>query len=70
MVGSIKMKLGMEVSLSPGHIVLVGDPAPLPQEGRSPPISADICCGRMAGWIKMPVSREVGLCPSDIVLDV
>jgi len=29
-VGRIKMKLGMQVSLGPGHIVLGGDPAPLP----------------------------------------
>jgi len=30
MVGRIKMKLGMQVCLSPGHIVLGGDAAPLP----------------------------------------
>jgi len=28
-VGCIKMKLGMQVGLSPGHIVLDGNPAPL-----------------------------------------
>ena len=28
--GCIKMALGIEVGLSPGHIVLDGDPAPLP----------------------------------------
>jgi len=33
MVGWIKMKLGMEVGLGPGHIVLDGDPAPPPQRG-------------------------------------
>jgi len=27
------MALGMEVGLGPGHIVLDGDPAPLPKEG-------------------------------------
>jgi len=27
------MKLGMEVGLGPGHIVLDGDPAPLPPKG-------------------------------------
>jgi len=36
------MKLGMQVSLSPGHIVLHGDPAPLHKKGKpkghSPPI--------------------------------
>jgi len=30
-VGRIKMKLGMQVRLGPGNIVLDGDPAPLPQ---------------------------------------
>jgi len=24
----------------------------------------------MDGWIKMPLGKEVGLCPGDIVLDV
>jgi len=37
-VGRIKMKLGMQVGLSPGHIALNGDPAPPPPKGRSPPI--------------------------------
>ena len=35
-VGWIKMKLGMEVGLGPGHIVLDGDPAPPPQRGTAP----------------------------------
>jgi len=30
------MKLGMQVGLGPGHIVLDGDPAPLPQRGTTP----------------------------------
>jgi len=34
----IKMVLGMEVGLGPGHIVLDGDPAPLPKKGAVPPI--------------------------------
>jgi len=34
--GCIKMKLGMVVGLSPGHIVLDGDPAPLSQKGVQP----------------------------------
>ena len=37
-VGRIKMKLGMQVGLGPGHIVLGGDPAPPPLKGLSPPI--------------------------------
>jgi len=36
MVGWIKMKLGMQVGLDPGHIVLDRDPAPLPQRGTTP----------------------------------
>jgi len=37
-VGRIKMKLGMQVRLSPGHIVLDGDPAPPPPKGVQTPI--------------------------------
>jgi len=33
--GWIKMALGMEVGLSPGHIVLDGDPALLPEKRQS-----------------------------------
>ena len=40
-----------------------------PPKVHSPQFSAHICCGQMAGWIKMPLVREVCLCPSDIVLD-
>jgi len=35
-VGRINMKLGMQVGLGPGHIVLDGDPAPPPPKGHSP----------------------------------
>jgi len=30
------MKLGMQVGLGPGHIVLDGDPAPIPQQAAKP----------------------------------
>jgi len=36
-VGQIKTKLGMQVGLSPDHIVLNGDPAPSPTKGHSRP---------------------------------
>jgi len=49
--------------LGPGHVVLDGDLAP-PKKGAEP-----LCCGQMAGWIKMPLVTEVGLGPGDIVLD-
>jgi len=62
------MKLGTQVGLDPGHIVLDGDPASLPPKGHSTPVSAHICCGQMAGWIKMPLGMELGLGPGDVVL--
>ena len=36
-VGWIKMKLGMQVGLGRGHIMLDGDQAPLPQKWHSLP---------------------------------
>jgi len=38
-------------------------------KGAQPPISAHICYGQMAGWIKMLLGIEIGLDPSDIVLN-
>ena len=63
------MKLGMQVGLSAGHIVLDVDPVPRPQRGTAPQFSAHICCSQMAGWIEMSRGMEVGLGPSDFVLD-
>ena len=40
-----------------------------PRKGHSPQFSAHVRCGQMAGWIKMPLSMEIGLGPSHIVLD-
>ena len=68
-VGRIKMKLGIQVGLGPGNIVLDGDPAPLAKRGRSPPFSAHICCSQMAGWIKMPLGTEIDLSRGHIVFD-
>ena len=61
----IKMKLGMEVVINFGHIVLNGNPAP---PAAQPPFSAHVGCGQRAGWIKMPLCTEVGFGPGDIVL--
>jgi len=59
-VERIKMKLGTQVGLGPGHIVLDGDPAPPPPKGgQSPQFLAHICCGQMAAGIKMPLGMEV-----------
>jgi len=61
------MKLGTQVGLNPGHIVSDGDPAYPPSKGHTPQFSAHVCCGQMAGWIKMPLGMEVGLIPGDCV---
>jgi len=63
------MKLGVQVRLSPGRIVLDGDPAFPPPKGHSLQFSAHIYCGQMAAWIKMLLHMEVGLGPGDFVLD-
>ena len=61
----------MQVSLGPGHIVLDGDPAPLPQRGTAPfPISGPYLL-RPNGCIDqdMSLGMELGLGPGDFVLD-
>ena len=45
-----------------------GPSSPSPKRAQ-PPFLANICCGQMAGWIKMPLSRKVALDLNDIVLD-
>ena len=64
-VGWIKMKLGMQVGLGSGHIVLHGDPSLA--NGAHPPIFSP-CLLWPWLWIKMPLSMEVGLGPDDFVL--
>jgi len=63
------MKLGTQVGLCPGHIVLDGNTVPYPKGVQPSQFSAHVCCGQTAGWIKMPLGREVDLGPGDIVLD-
>jgi len=62
------MKLGREVGLGSGHIVLDGDPTPHPK-GHSPQFLAHVCCGQTVGWVKMPLGTEVDLGADHIVLD-
>ena len=62
------MKLGMQVGLGPGYIVLDGDPLTPPQRA-SPQFLGHICCGQMAAWIKMSLGMELRLDPCDFVLD-
>ena len=47
----------------------IGTQLPSPKGGGAPKFSAHVYCGQIAGWIKMPLGTEVGLGPSDIVLD-
>jgi len=63
------MALGMEVGLCASHIVLDGDPAPLPKNGTEPPIFGPFYCRQTAGWINMALGMDVGLSPGDFVLD-
>jgi len=62
-VGRIKTKLGMQVGLVPGHIVLGGDPAAPPK------FSAYVYCGQTAGWVKLVLGMLVGLILGDFVID-
>jgi len=48
-----------------GHIILDGDPALSPMGGQNPQFLAQLCCGQMAAWIKMPLGMEVGLSPGN-----
>ena len=64
------MKLGMQIGLGPGHIVLDGElPSPSADRRGTAPISAYVCCGQTAEWMKVPLRTEVGLGPGDFVLD-
>ena len=50
----------------------VGRPQPKPHFARwgpSSPFLAHVCCAQTAGWIKMPLGVEVGLEPSNVVLN-
>jgi len=47
------MKLGMQVGLGPGHIVLDGDPAP-PKRGTAPPPFSAV-------WPQSPMSATAEL---------
>jgi len=63
----IKMPLGMEAGLGPGHTVLDGNRAPPKGAQLTPQFSAHVCFGQTARCIKMPLDMEVGLGPGDTV---
>ena len=62
------MKLGVQVGLDPGHIVLDAYQTH-PQKGHSPQFSAHVRYGQTVGRIIMPLGVEAGLGPGDIVLN-
>jgi len=48
-----------------------GPSSPSPKGGGEPlpQFAAHVYCGETAGWIKMALGTEVGLCPGHIVLN-
>ena len=65
------MPFGMDVGLSPGDFVLVGNPVLFPQKGDGTPskFSANVYCGQTARWMKLLLGMVVGLSPGAFVLD-
>ena len=67
------MPIGMEVGLSPGELVLDGNPPKREQSCDFQPmsllaqLSAHVCSDQMAGCIRIPLGMEVGLGPRDTV---
>jgi len=67
-----KIQLITHINYSDRNLSLLcqmGTQLPLPKKGRSSQFPAYIYCSQMAGWIKMLFGTEVGLRPSEIVLD-
>ena len=74
-VGRIKMKHGTQVGLSPGHIVLDRDPAPITKKGaeasiiQRPPVFGP-CLLWPNGWVEQDATWYGGRPrPGDIALD-
>jgi len=63
------MPLSTKVGVVPDDIVLDGTQFPLPKKGTALEFSAHVCCGQMAGLIKMPLGMEIGLGPGHTVLN-
>jgi len=53
----------------PRLLCVIWEPSSPSSNGHSPQFSAHVCCGQMAGWIKMQLGREVGIGPGFTVLD-
>jgi len=44
------------------------DPAPAQKRNTAAPNFRPVSCGQTAGWIKMSLGMEIGLCPGHVVL--
>ena len=51
------------------HCVRYRPSSSLPKGAQPSQLLAHVCCGQISAWIKVPLGMEVGLSPSDIVLD-
>ena len=51
------------------HCITWRPSSPSPKGAHSPQFSDHICCGQMAGWIKMPLGMEVRFSRGDFALD-
>ena len=63
------MKLGKQVGLGPGHIVLDGDPAPPPQRGTAPNVRPIPVAAKWMHGSRRHLLMEIGLGQGDSVLD-
>jgi len=59
-VGRIKIKLGIQVGLGPGHTELDGDAGLPPPKGHIPQFSAHICCAWPSGLMDQDATCQEG----------
>jgi len=57
---------GREVGSALVTLCQMGTQLPLPPNGHRPQFPAHVYCGQTAGWIKMPLGRELGLDPATL----
>jgi len=65
----MKIKLGTQVGLVPGHIALDGDPPLPPQRGTAAPILGRYVLRPNVSMGQLSLGMELGLGPGDFVLD-
>jgi len=62
----ISLPNGREVGSALVTLCQMGTQLPLPPNGHRPQFPAHVYCGQTAGWIKMPLGRELGLDPATL----